>query len=379
MNAREIAASISREETAAAISALEEEEEISDEERQAQELYAKRLRVLKKDGTQLANIDVADYTRELCAAALTQNGMVLEIIPEDMRDIYLSQKAIRSKGMALQFVPDRLRSRNVCLQALRRDGMALQFVPMETRDREVCLVSLARDAMCLCFVPREHVDEDLCRAAMRVNGRALEYVPEELRTKDMCFEACRTSGLALPYVPADLVDDILRVRGLLSAASTVVLTTDVDFQVPPDWEDMSKNCPRENWGRYERWIFTPPQGPFPLPEEFAMPADEVRAFLKKLATDYTTAAGRPDFVADPGTFEPGKGTWIDLVDDRGVKRAVYAPGLAMMLRGEADERGVPVHAGGRAAAEVLLDWASGWTYERPAKTVDGDGKDKPAA
>lgn len=351
----------------------EAQEELSEEEIQARELHAKRLRVLERDGMQLDRVPEEERTREYCTLALKQNGLALQFVPEAARDMYLCQKAVRSTGLALQYVPLHLRSASVCRLALRRDGLALQYVPDETRDRTVCLTALEQNSRSLQYVPDALRDEDLCRTALRVDGAALEFVPEGLRSRAMCFEACRTNGMALNFVPQDLVTPLLKIRALFSAMANVRRRTTILYQAPPDWEELRKNKPRDEWGRFEKWLVEKPED-FPYPEAFALPPEEVGQFLLRLALDFEKAAGQPDFAdvvqaqqkaqAEGQAKDPrlvcGRSFWLEVtVENRG-KKSIYAPALALLHKLELDEHGVPVKTGAFTAAAELLDWAADW-------------------
>ena len=348
------------------------EEELSEEQVKAKEILEQRIAMLEKDGMKLATVDEADKTVDVCRAALVQNGIALQFVPEGMRDMYLCQKALRTTGLALQFVPDSLRSRAVCMLALRHDGLALQFVPEETRDKDACLTAVTQNSLALQFVPKEHVDEKLCTHAMRMDGRALEFVPEALRTPMMCFEACRTNGMALSFVPDDLRTDLVRVRGLFSAGATVSRLTRIVCLTPPDWEEMSKAKPRDEWGKFERWSFEAPED-FPCPEEFAPSAEEVRTFLTNLARDFAQKAGVPDFEKRAEEAKSGNGFWLDVLEEESSgdeaaegekspqrKVSIYGPSLALLCKMELDAHGLPEHTGAFAAATRLMDWAAGW-------------------
>lgn len=347
------------------------EEELSDEQIEAQKALARIMAMLEKDGMQLATLDDADKSVDVCRAALVQNGLALQFVPEAMRDMYLCQKALRNTGLALQYVPMALRSRAVCMLALRHDGLALQYVPNETRDADVCRTAVTQNSLALQYVPQNLLDEALCTHAMRVNGRALEYVPMELRTPMMCYEACRTNGLALIYVPKEHLTDLVRVRGLFSAGASVSRRTKVVCLTPPDWEEMSKAKPRDEWGRFERWSFEAPED-FPCPEDLAPSADKVQEFLRGLAMDFAARANVPDFEQRAAQTKPGQGFWLDVLEkpaqeaEEGEeapaprKTSIYGPSLAILCRMELDAHGLPEHTGAFAAATQLMDWAAGW-------------------
>lgn len=345
------------------------EKEVDEAEVQAQKALARRIAMLEEDGMKLASLEEADRTVEVCRAALIQNGLALQFVPEDMRDMYLCQKALRTTGLALQFVPDSLRSRPVCLLAVRHDGLALQFVPDELRsEAEVCRTAILQNSCALRYVPEALLNEEMCLYAVRVDGRALEFVPEELRTPELCFEACRTNGLALAWVPEHLLTDLLRVRALFSARECVLRTTKVVCLTPPDWEELSKMKPREEWGRFEKWSFEPPAD-FPCPADRMPAPEEVAAYLKGLADAFVAKSGMEDFAARAEALKEekaGKGFWLDVSehneDGETARRiSIYGPGLALLYEMHQDEHGVPDKAGAFAAAARLMDWTAGWT------------------
>lgn len=348
---------------------LDAEEELSEEERRARDALARLVARVEADGLQLGQIPVEDRSREVCRAAVVSDGRALQFVPQEERDMYLCQKACRSKGAALEFVPPMFLSKPVCLMALRRDGLALRFVPEETRDRDVCLTAILQNSDALQYVPKELVDEDLCVTAMRVDGRALEFVPDALRSADICYEACRTSGLALPFVPKELLSPLLRVRGLFAAAASAKRRMEIDCETPPDWEELRKSKPREEWGRFEKWSFKMPDD-FPCPEDFHPGVEEVKDFLMSLLNSFAEEAGMPDFAADEARLVPGKSFWLEVERD-GDRRRIYAPGLALLAKLELDGHGVPKRTGAFTAASALMDWKAGWKEVRPKKEAAG--------
>ncbi len=362
------------------------EKELDEAELQAQKAVARRIAMLEENGMKLASVDEADRTVEVCRAALIQNGMALQYVPEDMRDMYLCQKALRTTGLALQYVPMSLRSRPVCLLALRHDGLALQYVPEDLRDAAVCRTAILQNSCALHYVPEELLSQEMCTYAMRVDGRALEFVPDALKTPELCFEACRTNGLALAWVPEPLLTGLLRVRALFSAREHVLKVMKVVCLTPPDWEELSRMKPREEWGKFEKWSFEPPAD-FPCPQERMPGAAEVAAYLTSLADDFVARSGMEDFPARAEAVKTGKsgrGFWVEVREKEagdgggegageGAEEAkvakehkisIYGPGLALLYEMQQDEHGLPDKPGAFTAAAQLMDWAAGWHEAR---------------
>ncbi len=321
----------------------------------------RRRRAVEGDGMQLGAVPEAERDRDLCTAALRQNGLALQYVPEDGRDMYLCQKALRSAGRALEFVPAGLRSSSVCRLACRTDGTALEFVPGDVVDADLCRTALRQTGLALRYVPGSLMDETLCRLAVRSDGEALAYVPEARRSQAICFEAVRRSGMALRHVPEALRGPLLTARALFSAAADVRRRTRVGFQAPPDWDELRRTKPRDEWGRYENWSVARPED-FPFPEDLAPAPGAVAACLADIAARYVEAAGAADWAADERALRPGTSGWLEAPRGEGeAPWRVYAAGLRLLLNNETDERGVPVRAGAFTAAVTLRAWAAGWS------------------
>ncbi len=323
----------------------------------------KLLRELAGDGMQLGFVPEDERDRELCTAALKQNGLALQYVPGAERDMYLCQKALRSAGRALAHVPDSLRSSSVCRLACRNDGLALEFVPAAVLDADLCRTALQQTGLALQYVPEAMMDEKLCRLAVRVDGQALAYVPEDRRSERICYEAVRCSGMALRHVPEALRGPLLTARARFSAAADVRRRTTVTYQAPPDWDDIRKTKPREEWGRYENWVVLAPEDT-PFPGELALPPDVMMDCLKGLAARYVEAAGAGDWQADARALRPGTARWLEVPRGEHLPPwRVYAPGLRQLLSTGLNERGLPVTAGAFTAAVTLMDWAEGWSAD----------------
>jgi hypothetical protein len=78
--------------------------------------------------------------------------------------------AVKEDGMALENVPEQYKTAEVCLEAVKSNGAALQYVPWGQ-------LNLTVPAM-----------EEICLEAVMNYNNALEYVPKNLWTAEMCFE-----------------------------------------------------------------------------------------------------------------------------------------------------------------------------------------------
>lgn len=138
-----------------------------------------RKKAVAQKGSALALISVR--TKELCEAAVSNDGLALQFVPENLLSEDLILKAVTENGKALRFVPENLRTEGICKEAVKSSADALQYVPEDIRD------------------------QDLCYSAVSRNGLMLRFVPENLRTPEMCISAVTRNALASQYVPENLV------------------------------------------------------------------------------------------------------------------------------------------------------------------------------
>ncbi len=101
---------------------------------------------LRTDGKNLKRYAKQNITREMCLAAVQQNGWSLNYVPRRLRDVELCLAAVRQRGDALEFVPNELKDRVICQAAVQQDGRALQHVPKEKRDQEYARLQWRRMA-----------------------------------------------------------------------------------------------------------------------------------------------------------------------------------------------------------------------------------------
>lgn len=109
-------------------------------------------------------------TREVCAAAISKNGMNLKYVPMQYRDL------------------------DMCMAAVQNDGRALKDVPKQVllceRGYELCLIAVGNDfnGGALSVVPVDYLKgekgKELCETAVRANGYAFEHLPARMKTKE---------------------------------------------------------------------------------------------------------------------------------------------------------------------------------------------------
>jgi hypothetical protein len=118
---------------------------------------------------------------ELCELAVTNNGIALRYVPDELRSEKMCLAAVTTYGYALEYVPQKLRTERVCLAAVTQCGGALRYVPQKLRTERVCLAAVTNYGGALRYVPQELRSERMCLAAVTEIRYALEYVPDELK------------------------------------------------------------------------------------------------------------------------------------------------------------------------------------------------------
>jgi hypothetical protein len=87
-----------------------------------------------------------DAFKEICLAAVKQNGLALQFVKEQTEELCLA--AVKQNGLALQFVKEQ--TEELCLAEVKQNGLALQFVKEQTE--EICLAAVKQNGWALGFV-----------------------------------------------------------------------------------------------------------------------------------------------------------------------------------------------------------------------------------
>jgi hypothetical protein len=94
-----------------AVDGLEDLDDLDDKSLQ------QRLSAVQRDGLNLRFI--RDKTDDICRAALAQNGLALQFIPEAQRYTEFCEIAVQQCSAAFQFVPLDKRTLSICQSALK--------------------------------------------------------------------------------------------------------------------------------------------------------------------------------------------------------------------------------------------------------------------
>jgi hypothetical protein len=176
--------------------------------------------------------------------ALTNNGLVLEYIPENLQTEELCLIAVKSNGLALEFVLGKFKTKEVCTEAIKQNTDAIDFIKnaevefkdlaKEKQTEELCLAAVKENVENYNYLTKKHKSEkinleviknvinadgevinknildsikDLKQApgfylkAVEQNGWFIKHVKLEFQTREMCLEAIKqTGGLALQYI-----------------------------------------------------------------------------------------------------------------------------------------------------------------------------------
>ena len=111
---------------------------------------------------------------DLCLAAVTNDGMCLEIIQthslDDDKYHTLCLAAVKNCGRALMFVIKQ--THDICLAAVTNNPWAIQYVLVQTED--ICLAAVKGDGVTLSHVI--HKTRDICLAAVRQKSIAIMFI-----------------------------------------------------------------------------------------------------------------------------------------------------------------------------------------------------------
>ena len=101
------------------------------------------------------SIPTQHRTAELCALAVTRDGLALEFVPEELKTAELYALAVTQSGLALRLVPKELKTAELCALAVTQSGLALELVPKELKTAELCALAVTQDGYALRYVPKE--------------------------------------------------------------------------------------------------------------------------------------------------------------------------------------------------------------------------------
>lgn len=216
------------------------------------------LEIIKIDPTHLKNISEPTY--EMCFEAVSKNGKLLDIVPDELLDENICLAGVKTDGNVLQYIPELFQTENVCTTALKnctesfkyiknktnkiiefvlnlnyylinhiqdiitdidflyrmkllcasKCGLSLQFIKNPTH--QMCAYAVEQNYKALKFVPRHLLDDDLLDCALLKNGKAIKYISDQ--TKIMCEEAVENNPLAIKHVNEKFLTEELCINAI---------------------------------------------------------------------------------------------------------------------------------------------------------------------
>lgn len=154
------------------------------------------LDAVKRNGMNLKWIKYK--TPEICAAAVGQNAMSIQYVPDTMQTDALCELAIHLRPIALQHIAKQ--TVKLCLSAIRVMPSCLALVRIP-QTREMVITAVKKEWAALRHARIQ--DEEICLTAVRTNPNAIQFVwkpsPVVIRT------ALEQDGLTLAFIPHDLL------------------------------------------------------------------------------------------------------------------------------------------------------------------------------
>jgi Domain of unknown function (DUF4116) len=175
------------------------------------------IQFMDETDTKVDSVTVQERWNEfqsLICWMITQNGRVIQYVPEECRTPELCLMAVKQYGGAFDYVPEDKMTQELCFLAVEQNGCALSSVPRVYKTPELCRLAVEQNGMALQFVPGGHRNLELCYLAIEQDGRALQYVSVKYRTPEFCRMAVKQDGRALQFVPHDLNSSIAQIDDL---------------------------------------------------------------------------------------------------------------------------------------------------------------------
>lgn len=95
------------------------------------------IELVKQDGYNLQKLSVDRRTKNVCKAALEQNGLAAFFVPVQLMidDEELPLTAVKQNGDSLYYIADEAMTNRVCLTALKQSINAYQYIPNDIKER----------------------------------------------------------------------------------------------------------------------------------------------------------------------------------------------------------------------------------------------------
>jgi hypothetical protein len=170
-------------------------------------------------------------TENVLFEALIRKSDLFKQVHVDQLTSALIKRLLTIKPVTQEFIPDELLSREIYIEQVRENGLWLQYVPIEHRDLEMCTLAINENVDAHEFVPNEIQNKEYLDALIiidpekiidvNVESRSLKVVyklldkdhsmirhlPIEYRTKKLCLKALKQSIFAIQWFPDEMYEE----------------------------------------------------------------------------------------------------------------------------------------------------------------------------
>ena len=136
-----------------------EDQYLSEDERVlALEAIRYRLaQAVHQDGALLGVFKPKYQTYEICWHAVTNNGLALQSVREDLMTMELCLEAIKQNTQAFLYVPDPFQTHEMCLQVIQSDVNFIRQIRPDLLTFEFCLEAMQHNPSLLSYL-KEHFE-----------------------------------------------------------------------------------------------------------------------------------------------------------------------------------------------------------------------------
>ena len=143
--------------------------------------------------------------------AFNNNGLLLKLLPWDLRKVAFVKIAVKQSGMALEYAGEKFKhDKEVVLIAVKQNGSALKYAGRNLKDnKEVVSQAVKKSGYALEYAsPKLQNDREIVLIAVKQSGWVLKYAGSNVKDdKEVVSQAVKKSGYALEYASPKLQND----------------------------------------------------------------------------------------------------------------------------------------------------------------------------
>ena len=142
--------------------------------------------------------------RQRLAQVVNQDGLLLGLFKRKYQTYELCWHAITNNGLALQSVRDDLMTLDLCVEAMKQTPQAFPYVPEMFQTVEMCLQAIQTEIGFIEYVRKDFMTFEFCLEAMQRNPMILPYLKEHFEIPSFTLEAKpQPSSMTMPTPPID--------------------------------------------------------------------------------------------------------------------------------------------------------------------------------